>query len=92
MVDFAGAWKWAGDNPGTVTALIGLLTTCFNWLAKPRTAEEYAAMSPRRAAMHRWMAAVFPDPAKAIEAVWQFAKNTHDQRPPPPNPPPTLPS
>ncbi len=46
------------------------------------TKEELEAMSPRRAAFHRFMAGVFPDPEKAIEAVWQFARNTHDKRPP----------
>lgn len=82
MIDFSGAWKWAAENPATMTALVGLAASVFNWIAKPRTAEEYAAMSPRRAAISRFLAGVFPDPQKAFEAAWQFVKNTHDQLPP----------
>ncbi len=78
----ARAWNWGAENPETVMALVGVGTAIFNWAAKPRTKEELEAMSPRRAAFHRFMAGVFPDPEKAIEAVWQFARNTHDKRPP----------
>ena len=46
--------------------VVGVLTGAFNWAAKPRTPEELAAMHPRRAAFHRFMAATFPDPQKAI--------------------------
>lgn len=67
--------------PEFATLAVGILTAAYNWAAKPRTPEELLAMSPRRAAFHRWMAAVFPDPQKAAEATWQFFKNTHERLP-----------
>lgn len=69
-------------NPTVVTVVITGLITVFNYFAKPRTPEELAAMSPRKAAVHRFLNAVFPDPQKTGEAVWQFWNETHDRLPP----------
>jgi uncharacterized protein YjiS (DUF1127 family) len=84
MMTLAAAWTWASNNQALITISIGLGTGLFNWAAKPRTVEELNAMSARRAAFHRFMNGVFPDPQKAIEAAWQFWKNTHDTLPPKP--------
>jgi hypothetical protein len=73
-------------NPEHLAFVVGLLCAVFNWLAKPRTAEELAALPPRLAAFFRFMSAVFPDPAKATEAIWQFWNQTH-RKPSDPKPP-----
>lgn len=75
------ALEWIAANPTLVTLAVGMGTATFNWATKPRTPEELAAMSPRRAAFHRFMAAAFPDPQKAIEAAWQFWNSTREKLP-----------
>lgn len=79
---FDKALKFAAENPELVTLAVGVATGAFNWATKKRSREELEAMSPRRAAFHRFMTGLFPDPQKTIEAVWQFWKNTHDRLPP----------
>lgn len=79
---FEKALKFASEHPELVTLAVGVVTGAFNWATKKRSREELEAMSPRRAAFHRFMTAAFPDPAKALEAVWQFVKNTHERLPP----------
>lgn len=69
LASVASAWSWADAHPFFVTLAFGVAFGAFNWIAKPRTALEYAVMSPRRAAFHRFMAATFPDTQKAFESL-----------------------
>jgi hypothetical protein len=78
--------QWLQAHPALVTLAIPFLTALFNWACKPRTQDEYLAMSPRAAAFFRFMASTFPDPAGIINAVWQAWANTHELPPPPPPP------
>lgn len=76
------ARDWASAHPVYVALLVGCAASAFNWVAKPRTAQEYAAMSPRRAAIHRFMAALFPDPAKTIESAKNLVLGTRPETAP----------
>ena len=77
----SSALEWAKTHPETVIFLLGLLTSLFNWVTKPRTPEELAKFSPRVAAFFRAMNALFPDPEKFTEALWQAWNNTHGRLP-----------
>ena len=84
--------EWLKAHPETVAFAFTLFVTVFNWLTKPRTPEELAQYSPRVAAFFRAMNALFPDPEKFTEALWQAWNNTHGRlpsktsmRPPPPD-------
>ncbi len=57
---------WAGAHPLIV---IGVATAVLNWVAKPRTPEEYAAMPKWLAEGLRLTSAVGIDPVKVIAIV-----------------------
>jgi hypothetical protein len=64
---------WAEAHPELVAALVWpLFTAILTWLVKPRTAAEYAAMSPRLAAAIKLVSALGLDPVKAVEALKQI--------------------
>lgn len=85
--------EWMKAHPETVTYAIVVFAALFNWVTKPRTPEELAKYPARVAAFFRFMNALFPDPEKITEAIWQAWKNTHGRfpsktgntLPPPPN-------
>jgi hypothetical protein len=62
---------------GTIAATA--FVAVFNYVTKPRTPDELSKFAPRTAAFFRFMNAVFPDPDKAIEAIWQAWNNTRDR-------------
>ena len=70
--------EWLKTHPETVTFLFTIFVTVFNWVTKPRTPEEMSAYSPRMAAFFRAMNALFPDPRKFTEAIWQAWNNTRE--------------
>lgn len=76
---------FASANPeATVffgTIAVVCLAAAFNFATKPRTPEEMALFSPRVAAFFRFMNAVFPDPEKALEAIWQAWNDTRARLP-----------
>lgn len=74
--------KWLANHPEFVTlVLVPIVTACINAILRKRTPEEYAAMPQRVAGLLRLLAAVFPDPGKAIDAAKQLMFNQ-----PPSNP------
>lgn len=74
--------EWFKAHPDLQIAIfVAIITAIFNFATKPRTPEQLAKLPPRLAAFLRLMNAVFPDPEKTIEAVWQAWKNTHDRLP-----------
>lgn len=73
--------EWMKNNPETVAFAITLFAAIFNWITKPRTPEELAKYPPRVSAFFRAMNALFPDPEKLTEAIWQAWNNTHSRLP-----------
>lgn len=63
------ALAWLTTHPALLSLGVALGGAIFNWVCKPRTAAEYAAMSPSRAGFFRFMAATFPDPEKAWNSL-----------------------
>jgi len=74
--------EWIKAHPEDLIFVLGVATTLFNWVTKPRTPEELAAYPARLAAFFRFMNATFPDPQKMTESLWQLWKNTHERMPP----------
>lgn len=74
--------NWLKQHPEFVTMVaIPIVTALLNAFLRKRTPEEYAAMPQRVAGLLRLLAAVFPDPGKAIDAARQMIMNQ-----PPSNP------
>lgn len=60
------------DNPAVwQIGLFPVVTFLITWLFKPRTPEDYAALSPRVAALLKFVAAVGFDAPKIIESISQ---------------------
>lgn len=73
--------SWIAAHYQEITLGLGVIMAVFNFVTKPRTPEELAKFPPRLAAFFRASNALFPDPEKFTEAVWQAWNNTHDRLP-----------
>lgn len=73
---------WIAANPQLVSLIVGglisIICTILVAIFKPRTPEEYAAMTPRKAAILKLGAAVLPDVIKALKALQQLSSGKSD--------------
>lgn len=86
---FLAAWAFVLHYPGPCMFVFGLFVTA---ILRKRSAEEFAAMSPRKAAAIRFVQGVLPDAPKIIQTVGLFVTGRVPADAPAPSPkPPSVP-